>query len=101
MLLAQEIQLLLAEKRTALSVLRTGVGISVLPLGIFSLLIATSGNYNTTGVLHLMIPVIAVCIALFIFSGYLVARAMKKISMLENRIHKTTHQSAAFETLLD
>lgn len=101
MLLAQEIQLLLSEKRTALSVLRTGVGISALPLGIFSVLIATSGNYDITGVLHLIIPVILVCLALFVFSGYLVVRAMRKISLLEDRIHKTTHQSAAFETLLD
>jgi len=101
MLLVQEMQLLLAEKRTALSVLRTGVGISALPLGIFSVLIATSGNYKTVGVLHLIIPVILVCIALFVFSGYLVVRAMRKITLTEDRIRKIKHRSTAIETLLD
>lgn len=101
MLLVQEIQLLLAEKRTALSVLRTGVGISALPLGIFGLLIATSGNYETIAVLHLIIPVVLVCIALFVFSGHLVVRAMRKITLTENRIRKAKHRSAAIETLLD
>jgi len=35
-------QLLLAEKRTALSGLRTGIAISVFPLSVLSMLIATS-----------------------------------------------------------
>lgn len=101
MLLVQEVQLLMAEKRTALSVLRTGVGISALPLGIFSVLIATSGNYKFTGVLHLIIPVILACLALFVFSGYLAVRAMRKILLVEDRIRKMKHRSSAIENLLD
>lgn len=40
-----QIQLLLSEKRTSLSVLRTGIAILALPLSIFSALIATSKYY--------------------------------------------------------
>ena len=40
------IQLLLAEKRAGLSLLRTGTAVSALPLGVLSLLIATSRHYR-------------------------------------------------------
>ncbi len=41
-LIFNEIQVLLAEKRTALSSLRTGIAIFALPLSVLSVLIATS-----------------------------------------------------------
>ena len=41
-----QVQLLLSEKRTALSVMRTGIAVLALPLSIFSALIATSKWYN-------------------------------------------------------
>ena len=37
-----QVQLLLAEKRTALAVMRTGIAVLALPLSVFSALIATS-----------------------------------------------------------
>ena len=37
-----EIQLLLAEKRTALSSMRTGIAVFALPLSVLSVLVATS-----------------------------------------------------------
>ena len=45
-LILGEIQVLLAEKRTALSSLRTGIAIFALPLSVLSVLIATSRYYN-------------------------------------------------------
>ena len=41
-----EIQVLLAEKRTALASLRTGIAVFALPLSVLSVLIATSRYYN-------------------------------------------------------
>ncbi len=41
-----EVWLILAEKNTALSMMRTGIAILVLPLSIMSVLVATSGFYD-------------------------------------------------------
>lgn len=41
-----EVQLILAEKRTALSTMRTGISVFVLPLSVLSVLVATSRYYE-------------------------------------------------------
>lgn len=41
-----EVQLLLAEKRTSLAVMRTGIAMLALPLSVISVLIATSKYYD-------------------------------------------------------
>ena len=41
-----EIQLVLAEKRTSLATMRTGITVFVLPLSVLSVLIATSRYYD-------------------------------------------------------
>ena len=46
-----QVQLLLAEKRTALAIMRTGIAVFALPLSIFSALIATSKWYEAVDVL--------------------------------------------------
>lgn len=51
-----EIQLILAEKRTSLSVMRTGIAILALPLSVMSVLVATSRLYDAPSVLHFLIP---------------------------------------------
>ena len=53
-----EVQLVLAEKRTALATLRTGLAIFAFPLGVLSVLIATSQSYKIHEVLHWMIPLL-------------------------------------------
>jgi hypothetical protein len=51
-----EIQVLLAEKRTALALLRTGIAVFALPLSVLSALIATSRYYSIDKVLPLLLP---------------------------------------------
>jgi len=41
-----EIELILSEKRTALSTLRTGIAVFALPLSVLSVLVATSSYYT-------------------------------------------------------
>jgi hypothetical protein len=53
-----EIQVLLAEKRTALSSLRTGIAIFALPLSVLSVLIATSRFYSFGKVMPLLVPLL-------------------------------------------
>jgi hypothetical protein len=53
-----EIQVLLAEKRTALSSLRTGIAVFALPLSVLSVLIATSHFYSFAKVMPLLVPLL-------------------------------------------
>ena len=62
-----KVQLLLSEKRTALSVMRTGIAVLALPLSIFSALIATSRWYNVMEVWPLLVLVVAINLGLAIF----------------------------------
>ena len=55
-----KVQLLLSEKRTALSVMRTGIAVLALPLSIFSALIATSRWYNVMEVWPLLVLVVGI-----------------------------------------
>ncbi|QLQ32205.1 MAG: hypothetical protein HZT40_12105 [Candidatus Thiothrix singaporensis] len=73
------VQLLLAEKRTSLSVLRTGIAILALPLSLMSFLIATSKYYDVFHTLHLVIPLGAFCLALLVLGAYLVTHSLLKM----------------------
>jgi len=75
-IIINEIQLLLAEKRTSLSTLRTGITVFVLPLSVLSVLIATSKYYNLLQVMPLIIPLLIICVLLVFLGSYLIIRAM-------------------------
>jgi len=67
-----EVQLLLSEKRTALSTMRTGIAIFAFPLSVLSILIATSRSYQTSEVLHWLVPLVLLNVGLIIFGVYLI-----------------------------
>jgi uncharacterized membrane protein YidH (DUF202 family) len=71
-----EIQLLLAEKRTALSLLRTGIAVFALPLSVLSLLVATSKYYEMSEVMTLLVPLLVITLCLTMLGGYLIIRAV-------------------------
>ena len=62
----------MAEKRTSLAVMRTGIAVLVLPLSVMSILIATSKYYEVINVLHFLIPLGIIIFALIVFGTYLV-----------------------------
>jgi len=72
-------QLILAEKRTALALMRTGIGVFALPLGVLSLLVAASRLYSSGEVLHLLVPLGALCLGLVVFAVYLVLRSLGRL----------------------
>jgi len=86
-------QIVLAEKRTSLSLLRTAIAVCALPLAVLSTLIATSKYYNATDVLHLLIPVMLFSAALLLLGAYLVVRAVRRIHHQDKMIReiKRTH----------
>jgi uncharacterized membrane protein YidH (DUF202 family) len=82
----REIELVLAEKRTALSLLRTGIAISALPLSVLSLLIATSHLYEAARVLPMLVALLAISSALTLLGGFLVVRALHRIHSCDAKI---------------
>ncbi|MDP2862346.1 MAG: hypothetical protein Q8N95_06105 [Desulfobacterales bacterium] len=71
-----EVQLILAEKRTSLAVMRTGIAVLALPLSVMSVLIATSRFYDVLNVLHFLVPLGALNLALIVFGAYLIIRSI-------------------------
>ena len=61
-----EIQVLLAEKRTALAGLRTGIAVFALPLSVLSALIATSRYYSIEKVMPLLAPLMLLNLGLVV-----------------------------------
>lgn len=98
--LLDEIQLLLAEKRTSLSVLRTGIAVFALPLSVLSVLITTSRYYDPAKVMHFLAPVIALSAALIILGTYLVVRALRKLHAQDRLIAQLKLKSRAIATLI-
>jgi uncharacterized membrane protein YkgB len=81
-----EIQLLLSEKRTSLSAMRTGIAVFALPLTVVSVLIATSKYYDIVHVKHLLVPLLLVCGALVLFGTYLVVQSMLRLHRYDRHI---------------
>ena len=81
-----EIKLLLAEKRTSLAILRTGIAVFVLPLSALTILVSTSRYYSVWDVPHFIIPLVIICIFLIILAVYLIIRSMKRIRAYDEKI---------------
>ena len=84
-MLINEISLVLAEKRTSLSVLRTGLAVLALPLSVLSVLIVISRYYDPGAVIYLLGPLLAICAGLTILGVYLITSAIRRIQSL-NRV---------------
>ena len=96
-----QIQLVLAEKRTALSTLRTGIAVFALPISAFSVLIATSKYYETSRVLHWLIPLIALNLGLVVLGCYLITLAVFRIRRYDGRILELKQKHAELAQLVD
>ncbi|UCE53256.1 MAG: hypothetical protein JSV31_29045 [Desulfobacterales bacterium] len=83
-----EAQLVLAEKRTSLAVMRTGIAILVLPLSVMSVLIATSKYYDVLHVLHLLVPLGILNLALIVFGAYLIIRSIIRMRHYDRLIYE-------------
>src|SRR5438270_13726230 len=71
-----EIQVLLAEKRTALASLRTGIAVFALPLSMLSALIATSRYYSMEKAMPLLAPLLLLNLGLVVLGSWLVFRSI-------------------------
>jgi uncharacterized membrane protein YdbT with pleckstrin-like domain len=96
-----EIQLILAEKRTALSGLRTGIAVFALPLSVLSVLIATSKYYQIVKVLPFLVPLLALNAALIVLGCYLVIHAILRIRHYDRLIKELKRQHSTLAEFMD
>lgn len=83
-----EVQLILAEKRTSLAVMRTGIAVLALPLSVMSVLIATSKYYDVLHVLHFLVPLGVLNLVLIVFGVYLIIRSIIRMKHYDRFIHE-------------
>ncbi len=96
-----EIQIILAEKRTSLSFLRTGIALLALPLSLLSILIVTSKYYDFAQVIHLVIPLLVLCTLLVVLGFYLVVRAVMRVRHYDRIIAGIKREHGALKEFLD
>ena len=96
-----EIQLILAEKRTYLSVMRTGIAILALPLSVLSVLVATSKLYDVLNVLHFLIPLGLLNLALIALSVYLIVRSIMRIHFYDKLLYQIKLKKAELAELIE
>ncbi len=96
-----EMQLLLAEKRTALSMLRTGIAVFALPLSVLSVLIATSKLYQVKQVMPWLVPLLLLNLGLVGLGIYLITRAVRHIQHFDRLIATLKRKHGKLAELLD
>ena len=96
-----EVQLLLAEKRTSLSVMRTGIAVFALPLSVLSILIATSKYYDAYQVLHWLVPLLTLNLILIVLGIYLIVRAVLRMGHYDRLIREIKKKHGIIADLLD
>lgn len=68
-----EVQVLLSEKRTSLSTMRTGIAVFAFPLSVLSILIATSRSYQLQEVMQWLVPLLLLNLGLTVL-GFIWSR---------------------------
>ena len=96
-----EVQLILAEKRTSLAVMRTGIAVLALPLSVMSVLIATSKFYDALHVLYFLVPLGALNLALIVFGAYLIIRSIIRMRHYDRLIHEIKLKHSVIGEFID
>jgi uncharacterized membrane protein YidH (DUF202 family) len=100
-IIISEVQLLLAEKRTSLAAMRTGIAVFVLPLSVLSFLVATSKYYDVINVVHLLLPLLVISVALVFLGFYLVIRAIIRIHLYDELILEIKRKHSSLAEFMD
>jgi uncharacterized membrane protein YidH (DUF202 family) len=96
-----EVQLILAEKRTWLASLRTGIAFFALPLSVLSLLIVTSKYYDVFNILYLLVPLAVISLALIVIGSFFTIRSIGKIRHCDYLIKRLKSKYGALTEFLD
>jgi uncharacterized membrane protein YidH (DUF202 family) len=96
-----EAQLILAEKRTSMAAMRTGIAVFALPLSVLGLLIATSRQYDVLHVLPLIIPLGLMLTALAVLGSYLILRALRNMHHYDRMMRQLKNCHSKLSRFLD
>jgi uncharacterized membrane protein YidH (DUF202 family) len=100
-IIINEVQLILAEKRTSLASLRVGIAVFAIPLSIMGVLVATSRYYEIPDVLPLFIIVMVINALLLALGAYLVIRAIIKLRREDRMINEIKRKHSAIAEFID
>ena len=96
-----EVQLILAEKRTSLAAMRTGNAVFALPLSVLSILVATSKYYDLIQVIHFIVPLLVICAALIFLGSYLILRSIFRLHRYDKLILDIKRKHSKIAEFLD
>jgi len=100
-LILGEIQVLLSQKRTALSSMRTGIAVFALPLSVLSVLIATSRSYSIGHVMPLLVPLLVLNLGLVVLGCWLVFHSIGRLHHYDRRIRELTRKYRSLAEVVD
>lgn len=100
-IIINEVQLILAEKRTSLASLRTGIAVFAIPLSIMGVLVATSRYYDIVDVLHLFVAVMVMNVLLLSLGSYLAIRAVVKLRREDRMINDIKRKHSVIAEFID
>jgi uncharacterized membrane protein YidH (DUF202 family) len=100
-IIINEVQLILAEKRTSLATMRTGIAVCAIPLSLTGLLIATSRYYEILNVLTLFVPFGLLNAALLCLGAYLIVRSMRRLVREDRMIRDIKRKHSAIAEFID
>ena len=93
--------MLLSEKQTALSSLRTGIAVFALPLSVLSVLIATSRYYNIVAVLPFLVPLLLLNLGLVVLGCWLIYHTIPRIRHYDQLIQNLRQKYRAIAEFVD
>ena len=96
-----EIQLILAEKRTSLATLRTGIAIAVIPMSLATVLVTMSRFYSWMDNLQFLVPLGVLCAGLVALSAYMVFRALRRLHHQDEMIRRIRKANPALREFMD
>ena len=100
-LLLGEIQVLLSEKRTALSSMCTGIAVFAFPLSVLSVLIATSRYYSIGKVMPLPMPLLLLNLGLVVLGTWLVFHSIGRLHHYDRLIRELTQKYRSLAEVVD
>jgi hypothetical protein len=101
MMILNEVQLLLSEKRTALSSMRTGIAVFALPLSVLSILVVTAKSYEPLKVMHWLIPLLLLTAGMIVLGVYLISIAVWRIRRYDRLIDDLKRKHSRLAKFMD
>ena len=99
-LLLQKIQVILAEKRTLFSILRTGMAVITLPLTVIVFMVATREYHSVLNYIWISIFLIAALLTISFSGIFITLQSFKKIKKLNHLIMEIERENKDIDKIM-